>query len=94
MIVIWSLAALGQIGAWGTCGTYWWGDYLGSWGNVCAKSSAVLAFDVFLFLAWLASLTVALLEKFAPKYVGSPIGWKNAKADEGVKVAMAPVEQV
>lgn len=89
---------MGNIGAWGNCGNSYWNTY---WGDICSKSSAVLAFDVFCFFGWLASLTFALLEKFVPKYTGT-IGWKKAAAAaagvtpaaevKAVPVAMATLE--
>jgi hypothetical protein len=79
---------MGNVGAWGNCSNSYFGSF---WGDICSKASAVLAFDVFCFFGWLTSLTFALLEKFAPKYVGN-IGWKPVAAAQAAAVDVKPVE--
>lgn len=92
------MAALGTTASWSTawnivCSSSYSSYYTTSSAvsSYCSKTSALLAFTVFCFLGWFASLVMALLEKFAPKVAGSPMGWKGPKADDGVKVVMAPV---
>ncbi|KAI9025650.1 hypothetical protein DFJ74DRAFT_665056 [Hyaloraphidium curvatum] len=76
--VFWT-AAMANAASWNYCSDgYWWG---GSANSACGKIQGTLAMDVFGWLGWSASLTFALMERFAPKLTGT-VGWQPEKAAE------------